>query len=98
MPSGRDPDGAFWTVRRVWWPFATWLAQATENELVFTLALIATAPMVLIWPFWLLTRFAGRPWTLVVRRMGEEMNREQVEGWSASRDRMAAILRHVTMS
>ncbi|HPX35367.1 MAG TPA: hypothetical protein PLH92_01125 [Mycobacterium sp.] len=92
MPSGRDPDGAWWTVRRVWWPYGSWLSEMDGAELLFALGLIATAPLVVIWPFWLLTRLAGQPWTLIVRRMGQEVHREKVSGWTESGQRMAALI------
>ncbi|MGV1088377.1 MAG: hypothetical protein ACOYBX_10370 [Mycobacterium sp.] len=92
MPAVRDPDNAQWIVGRVWWPFGRWLAEITEGELLFMLALVVTAPLALIWPFWLLTRVFGMPWTVVVRRMGIEMHREKVSGWTASRERIADLL------
>ena len=92
MPAVRDADNAQWIVRRVWWPFGTWLSEITEGELLFMLALVVTAPLVLLWPCWLLTRVFGMPWTVVVRRMGTEMHREKVSGWNASRERIAALL------
>ena len=95
MTAVRDASNAQWTVGRVWWPFGTWLAQTTESELVFMLALIVTAPLAVIWPFWLLSRMAGMPWTVVMRRMGEVVHREKVSGWTASKVRIAALVDEV---
>ena len=79
----------------MWWPFGTWLLDLPAWGGLFVIGMVLTAPLVVIWPFWLLARLLGAPWTIVVRRSGEEMSREQVVGWSTSRDRMAAILRYV---
>ena len=95
MPSRRDAENKRWTVRRVWWPFGTWLLDLPDWGGLFALGLLLMAPLVVIWPFWVLAKYIGTPWTLIVRREGEEMNREQVVGWAASRERMDAILRHV---
>ena len=95
MPAVRDPGNAQWTVSRLWWPFATWLAQTTESELVFFFALIVTIPLAVIWPFWLLSRLAGMPWTVVVRRMNVVVYREKVSGWTASRKRISDLVEEV---
>ena len=93
MPAVRDAANTRWTVRRVWWPFGTWLLDLPDWGGLFAIGLVLTAPLVLIWPFWLLSKAFGAPWTLVVRRAGKEVRREKVAGWAASGERMAAILR-----
>ena len=95
MPAVRDAANARWTVRRVWWPFGTWLLDLPEWGGLFVIGMVLMAPLVVIWPFWLLARFLGVPWTVVVRRERKEVRREKVAGWTASRDRMAAILEEV---
>ena len=80
------------SVRRVWWPFGTWLFDLPDWGGLFVIGMVLMAPLVVIWPFWLLARFLGVPWTLIVRRDRKELRREKVAGWAASKDRMAAIL------
>ncbi len=89
MPSVRDATDVRWTVRRVWWPFGTWLLDLPEWGGLFVIGMVLMTPLVVIWPFWLLARVLGVPWILVVRRAGKEVRREQVAGWSASRQRIA---------
>lgn len=95
MPVVRDAADVRWTVRRIWWPFGTWLLDLPDWGGLFTLGLVLLAPLVVIWPFWLLARFLGAPWTIVVRRKGREQSREQVKGWAESRARMATIIAEV---
>jgi len=59
---------------------------------LFVIGLVVTLPFIIAWPFWLLARFAGAPWTLVVRRKGKEVRRETVRGWADSRQRMRDII------
>lgn len=95
MPAGRDAADRKWTVRRVWWPFGTWLLDLPDWGGLFVIGMVLTAPLVVIWPFWLLAHLLGVPWTLIVRRQGDEVRREKVVGWSASGERMNAILEEV---
>ncbi len=95
MPAVRDASDARWTVRRVWWPFGTWLLDLPDWGGLFTIGLVLMAPLVVIWPFWLLARVFGVPWTLIVRRDRNEVRREKVKGWKGSGDRMAEILDEV---
>lgn len=88
----RDRDDVKWTVRRVWWPFGTWLLDLPEWGGLFVLGIVLTALLVVIWPFWLATRFLGVPWRLIIRREGKEVRRETVKGWQASRSRIAELL------
>ena len=55
----------------------TWLLDLPDWDWLFILGLLVLAPLVVIWPFWLLARFLGAPWTLVVRRQGKEVRRER---------------------
>lgn len=79
-------------MRRVWWPFGSWLLDLPEWGGLFAIGMVLMAPLVVIWPFWLLAHTLGVPWTLVVRRERKEIRREKVTGWAASRERMTAIL------
>lgn len=92
MAAVRDATNARWTVRRVWWPFGTWLLDLPEWGGLFAIGMLLTLPLVVIWPFWVLARFLGAPWTLVVRRQGKEVSREKVKGWNESRQRITEIL------
>lgn len=92
MPAVRDAAHARWTVRRVWWPFGTWLLDLPDWGGLFVIGMVLTAPLVAIWPLWLLAHLFGLPWTLVVRREHKEARREKVAGWAASRTRMMTLL------
>ncbi|BBZ75562.1 hypothetical protein MANY_08990 [Mycolicibacterium anyangense] len=92
MPAVRDATNTRWTVRRVWWPFGTWLLELPEWGGLFALGMLLTLPLVVVWPFWVLARFLGAPWTIVVKRKGDEIHREKVTGWTASRERMADMM------
>lgn len=95
MAAVRDATNVRWTVRRVWWPFGTWLLDLPDWGGLFAIGMVLTLPLVVIWPFWLLSRFLGAPWTLVVKRDGDEVRREEVKGWNSSRQRMTEILDEV---
>ncbi|WP_059020161.1 hypothetical protein [Mycobacterium sp. M26] len=92
MPAVRDATNTRWTVRRVWWPFGTWMLNLPDWDWLFALGMLLTLPLVVIWPFWLLARFLGAPWTIVVKRKGDEIHREKVTGWTASGERMAEMM------
>ena len=49
-------------------------------------------PFVLLWPFWLLTKFLGGRWVIVVQRNNHEVERELVRGWRRSGGRMAELM------
>ncbi|WP_064751529.1 hypothetical protein [Mycobacterium sp. URHB0044] len=71
-----DPHGTAWSVHRVWWPFPGDLLDFTDLfEIVIGLL------SVLLWPFWLLTKFLGARWVIVIERDGHRVGRELVR-WS----------------
>jgi len=80
MPAVRDALDRRWTVRRVWWPFGQMFFNPDWPDWLFTIGLLITTPFVLAWPFWLLTRLLGAPWTLVVRCQGPDPG----SGWPIS--------------
>jgi hypothetical protein len=43
------------------------------------------------WPFWLLTKFLGARWVVVVERDGHEVGRELVRGGSKAKGRVNQI-------
>jgi hypothetical protein len=70
-----DPHGRAWDVHRDWWRFPGDLLNFTD------LFEIATGLVfVVLWPFWLLTKFLGARWVVVVERDGHEIGRELVRG------------------
>ncbi|MBI3691680.1 MAG: hypothetical protein HY239_13790, partial [Mycolicibacterium aromaticivorans] len=60
----------------------------TLDALIFLIVL----PFMVMWPFWLLAKWCGVPWTIITTRDGEEIGREQVKGWARSRARMEEII------
>ncbi len=71
-----DPHGTAWSVHRDWWPFPGDLLDFTDLfEILIGLV------FVLLWPFWLLTKFLGARWVIVVERDGHQVGRELVR-WS----------------
>lgn len=76
-----DPEGVTWTVRRWWWKTVPWeTGFATLDMIIFLIVL----PFMVMWPFWLLAKWCGVPWTVLVERDGTEISREPVRGWRAS--------------
>ncbi|MET0701170.1 MAG: hypothetical protein ABWY93_16060 [Mycobacterium sp.] len=91
MERFRDAEGVRWSVRRVWWPFGEIVYVSTDSPILFWIGMLFTAPVVIVWPFWLLARFLGAPWTIKVRRKGKVVRSEKVKGFGASARRMAEI-------
>jgi hypothetical protein len=88
MTKVTDPEGVGWTVRRWWWKTVPWeTGFATLDALIFVIVL----PFMLMWPFWLLAKWLGASWTILVERDGEQVAREQVRGWGASGRRIAEL-------
>ncbi|ABM13381.1 hypothetical protein [Mycolicibacterium vanbaalenii] len=88
MEKVTDPDGVEWTVRRWWWktlPYETGFA--TLDAVILLIML----PFMLMWPFWLLAKWLGVPWTILVERDGEKVGRERVRGWRESRRRVSEL-------
>jgi hypothetical protein len=68
-----DPHGRAWSVRRDWWPFPGDLLDFTGLfELAIGLLFVG------LWPFWLLAKFLGVRWVIVIERDGHEVGRELV--------------------
>jgi hypothetical protein len=81
-----DPHGKAWSVRRDWWPFPGDLLDFTDLiEIVIGLL------FVVLWPFWLLTKFLGARWVVVVERDGHEVGRELVRGGRKAKARINDI-------
>lgn len=73
-------------MRRRWWPFPG------VFDLTFDLVGVLVAlPFLVLWPFWLATKWLGARWTLVVERDGTEVSREQIRGWRRSQERIAQV-------
>lgn len=92
MTRFKDAVGVRCSVRRVWWPFGTIAFDPGDSGVFFWIGLMFTLPALIIWPFWLAARFFGAPWTIVVRRKGDDPREEKVRGWAASRARIAEIV------
>ncbi|WP_101949685.1 hypothetical protein [Mycobacterium sp. 3519A] len=81
-----DPHGKAWSVRRDWWPFPGDLLDFTDLiEIVIGLLFVA------LWPFWLLTKFLGARWVVVIERDGHEVGRELVRGGRKAKARINDI-------
>lgn len=81
-----DPHGRAWSVRRDWWPFPGDLVDFTGLfEIVIGLV------FVVLWPFWLMTKFLGARWVVVVEREGHEVQRELVRGGRRAKARVNEI-------
>jgi len=73
-------------VGRDWWPFPGDLLDFTDLiEIVIGLL------FVVLWPFWLLTKFLGARWVVVVERDGHEVGRELVRGGRKAKARINDI-------
>jgi hypothetical protein len=81
-----DPHGRAWDVRRDWWPFPGDLLDFTD---LFAIAIGLI--FVVLWPFWLLTKFLGARWVVVVERDGHEVGRELVRGGRNAKARVNQI-------
>ena len=77
-------------MRRDWWPFPGDLLDFTDLfEIVIGLV------FVVLWPFWLLTKFLGARWVIVVERDGHEVGRELVRGGRKAKARVNEIARQI---
>jgi hypothetical protein len=73
-------------VRRDWWPFPGDLFDFTD---LFEIAIGLV--FVVLWPFWLLTKFLGARWVIVIERDGHEVGRELVRGRAKAKRRVNEI-------
>jgi hypothetical protein len=85
-----DPDGAQWTVRR-WW-FKAFPIQTGIEFLDFVIFLLVL-PFMVVWPFWLMSKWLGARWSIVIERDGTKMGEEKVRGWRRSGERIQEIAR-----
>ena len=83
-----DPTGAQWTVRR-WW-FKTIPYQSGIEFLDFVIFLIVL-PFMVLWPFWLLSKWLGARWSIVIERDGTKLGEEKVRGWRKSGERIQEL-------
>jgi hypothetical protein len=86
-----DTYGRAWSVHRDWWPFPGDLLDFTD-----LFAVLVGALFVVLWPFWLVGKFLGVRWAVVIERDGHEVGRELVRGWNASKRRVDEIALEVT--
>ena len=81
-----DPHGRAWSVHRDWWPFPGDLLDFTDL-IEIAIGLV----FVVLWPFWLLTKFLGARWVIMVERDGHEVGRELVRGGRKAKARVNQI-------
>lgn len=75
---------------RDWWPFPGDLLDFTDLfEIAIGLVFVA------LWPFWLLTKFLGARWVIVIERDGHEVGRELVRGRGKAKRRVEQIAREI---
>lgn len=77
-------------MHRDWWPFPGDLFDFTD---LFEIAIGLV--FVVLWPFWLLTKFLGARWVIVIERDGHEVGRELVRGSAKAKRRVEQIAREV---
>jgi hypothetical protein len=85
-----DAHGRAWSVHRDWWPFPGDLLDFTD-----LVEILIGLGFVVLWPFWLLTKYLGGRWVIVIERDGHEVGRELVRGSGKAKRRVAQILREI---
>ena len=83
-----DPSGVQWWVRRKWYSPNV---GDTGFEFLDMLIFIVMLPFLVAWPFWLVAKWLGVPWLIVIERDGKEVGREHVRGWRRSRARVEEL-------
>jgi hypothetical protein len=87
-----DPSGAEWTVQR-WW-FKT-IPYETGIDFLDFIIFIIVLPFMVVWPFWLLSKWLGARWSIEIRRDGTKVGEEKVRGWAKSGQRINEIAQSV---
>ena len=82
-----DPGGVQWSVRRKWWPFFG-ADDLLDLSFIGLLGLLLVLPLLVLWPFWLATKFLGARWRIIVERDHAEASTELVRGWGRSKARI----------
>ena len=88
MENVTDPDGVSWTVRRWWWKTVPWETGFATLDGFIALFFL---PFMLMWPFWLLAKWLGVPWVVLVERDGKRVRKERVRGWRESGERVTEL-------
>ncbi|MDZ4267805.1 MAG: hypothetical protein U1D00_19290 [Mycobacterium sp.] len=83
-----DPENVSWRVRRWWWTPIPWETGFATLDMLILLIML---PFMVTWPLWLLAKWLGVSWTIVIERDGTEVGRERVRGWRASGQRMREL-------
>ncbi|MBI3213106.1 MAG: hypothetical protein HYZ38_04735 [Mycobacterium sp.] len=90
MAAIRDPDGVSWTLHRRLWPFPD--ITDLVDVLFFSWAMaLLVIPFAILWPFWLVTKFLGARWRIIIVRDGVQVDEELVRGWRRSGGRIAEL-------
>jgi hypothetical protein len=82
-----DPGGVQWSVRRKWWPFFG-ADDLFDLSFIGLLGLLLVLPLLVLWPFWLATKFLGARWRIIVERDHADASTELVRGWRRSQARI----------
>jgi hypothetical protein len=82
-----------WAVHRRWWPFVRF--DVFDVAFIGWFAVILALPLVVLWPVWLLAKFVGVPWKIIIERDGAEVGDERVRGWAASERRIAELVTEI---
>ncbi|MGK2882289.1 MAG: hypothetical protein ACSLE6_16305 [Mycobacterium sp.] len=90
----RDANGLTWSVRRKWWPFPD-LTDIFEDDFFAWIGFILSIPFLLVWPFWLLGKFLGVKWVIVIERDERQVGAEKIRGYYRSRRRALEIARDI---
>jgi hypothetical protein len=92
MAEVSDPNGVQWSVHRTlfrWWEGDD-VGGGTPEAAVFYLVV-----GVVIWPFWIIAKWLGVPWEIVIERAGRQAGAERVRGWNKSERRIQEIAESV---
>ena len=98
----QSPDGAWWTVRRRWWPRLDKVNALDELSIserdfaILIVAVVIAAPLIVLLPVSFAAKLCGlQRWAIEIERDEEWVATEKVRGWSASVDRIESITAEV---
>jgi hypothetical protein len=83
-----DPTGAQWTIRRWWFSAMPW---QTGLDFLDVILFMLMLPLMVLWPFWLLSKWLGAAWSIEIERDGKKVGEEKVRGWRRSGERINEI-------
>jgi hypothetical protein len=83
-----DPTGTKWTIRRWWFSPMPW---QTGLDSLDAIIFVIMLPFMLLWPFWLISKWLGAAWSIEILRDGKKVGEEKARGWRKSGERINAI-------